>query len=66
MGKRIKVFNSFGEMHEDDLKSRHEATPEERFDNFWKLKGQHRMLFGDKSEYTKDRRRITILKPEWI
>jgi len=68
--KSIKVFKSFRELDEDQLKQNLAMSLEQRWEAFWRMQRNHKQLFHNeankevKSLTTK--KRIIFSKPEWI
>jgi len=68
--KNIKVFKSFRELDEDQLKQNLAMSLEQRWEAFWKMQRNHKQLFSNETNgtagNTETKRRIIFSKPKWI
>lgn len=68
--KSIKVFKSFRELDEDQLKQNLAMSLEQRWEAFWKMQRNHKQLFSNETNgaaaNTESKRRIIFSKPKWI
>ncbi|ACT94404.1 hypothetical protein [Dyadobacter fermentans] len=64
--KKIKVFDSFEELDQDQLEMNIESSLEERWESYWKLRRFHRLLFreiGEDMRYPDTVKKLILSKP---
>src|SRR5690349_20967811 len=64
--KTIKIFDSFGQLDQDQLDMNIASTPQARWEAYWKLRRLHRSLFqevGEDMVYPEATRKIVLSKP---